>query len=154
MTKLLLTAFCGLCILASKAQTKEESIKELMKVMKQDSLIDKTFNAILPAMHKQIQNQYGNASQSSEELYKFSMKHTSDMVKRMIDEDMVVVYANLFTQSEISDYISFYKSSSGQKMLTVMPEMQKQLMNIMLTKYMPDLQQKIKQKALELHPKK
>ena len=149
--KHLLTLICIFCTMGTFAQSKEASVKELIKIMKQDSLIDKTFNSIMPMMQQQIQSQTGGKqTEEAKELFKFTMQSASAMAKKMIDEDMVTIYSNLFTEAEIQDFITFYKSSSGQKMLTAMPEMQKQLMSVMMTKHLPELQEKVKKKAAEL----
>ena len=149
--KHLLTLICIFCTIGTYAQSKETLVKELIKIMKQDSLIDKTFNSIMPMMQQQIQSQTGGKqTEEAKELFKFTMQSASVMAKKMIDEDMVTIYSNLFTEAEIQDFITFYKSSSGQKMLTAMPEMQKQLMSVMMTKHLPELQEKVKKKAAEL----
>jgi len=58
---------------------------------------------------------------------------------------MVDLYDKYFTQSEINDYITFYKSPSGQKFLKATPDLQKDMMNILMQKYMPDMQKTIKE---------
>jgi hypothetical protein len=142
----------GTCLAFS--QTKEDSVKELLKVMNQEELMDKTFNSVMPAMQQQIQKQVGVAqSKSMEEFLNYTITLASAMSKRLFNEDLLPIYSNLFTQTEIQDMIIFYKTPTGKKTLEVMPEMQKQLMNIMYTKYMPEIQEKLKQKALELKPK-
>jgi uncharacterized protein len=68
----------------------------------------------------------------------------------MINEDMVTLYDKYYTQNEINDFIIFYKSPSGQKFTKVSPDIQKDLMMVMMQKYMPEIQKTIKTKIDEL----
>jgi hypothetical protein len=62
---------------------------------------------------------------------------------KLINEDMVVLYDKYFSQAEINDFISFYKTPSGQKMINMTPDIQKDLMTVMMQKYMPEMQKSI-----------
>jgi len=130
------------------SQTKKESIKELFRLMQQDSMIDKMFNSILPSMMSQMQSNMDSedstASARSNELMNSTMTATKEMAKKLINEDMVAIYDKYFSQSEINDFIAFYKSSSGQKLLRSTPDIQKDLMTVMMQKYMPEIQKTIK----------
>jgi uncharacterized protein len=137
------------------SQTKEELIKELFKVMKQDSLIDKTFSSIIPSMFNQMQSQMkdSTAKARSQEAMKSSMSVMKDNLKRMINEDMVAIYDKNFTKHEIKDFIKFYKSTSGQKLVNTQPELQKEMMTVFLQKYLPEIQKATKAKMEEMKAK-
>ena len=140
-------------LMNSYSQTKQESIKELFHVMQQDSIIDKTFNSMLPAMMNQMQSQMpsdSTANVRSNEMMNSLIQTAKEVSKKLIDEDMVVLYDKYFTQNEINDYITFYKSPSGQKLLKVTPDLQKDLMMVMMQKYIPDLQKAIKERTEEM----
>ena len=83
------------------------------------------------------------ANAATNVMMKSMMQNLKVMMKKMIDEDMVSLYYKYFTQNDINAYITFYKSPSGQKFLKVTPDLQKDLMNVMMTKYMPEIQKSI-----------
>lgn len=139
--------FCIILLLSllsvtySQAQTKQESIKQLFKLMKTDSLYDKMMESIIPTIMQQA------GKDESDPEVAATMKKAIDAMKpimdKMLNEDMVAIYDKYFTESEIKDYINFYKSPSGQKFVNVTPEMQKDIMNIMMQKYMGEIQKAV-----------
>jgi uncharacterized protein len=147
--------FCSLAWINVYSQPKQELIKELFKAMKQDSLIDKTFSSIIPSMFSQMQSQAkdSTAKARSQEVMKSSMTVMKDIMKRMINVDLVVIYDKNFTESEIKDFIAFYKSSSGQKLVNTQPEIQKEQATVFIQKYLPEIQKATKEKMDELKAK-
>ena len=126
------------------SQTKQDAIKELFSLMKTDSLIDKTFNAIVPAITQQMKAKDPKVDQKKlDDVFKASMDAAKEMSKSMINTDLVVLYDKYFTEQEIKDFTAFYRTPAGQKMITVLPDLQKEMMTIMMTKYMPEMQNKI-----------
>ena len=125
----------------SHAQTKQESIKQLFKLMKTDSLYDKMMESIVPTIMQQ------SSKDASDPEAAATMKKAIDAMKpimnKMLNEDMVAIYDKYFTESEIKDYIAFYKSPSGQKFVNVTPAMQTDIMNIMMQKYMGEIQKAV-----------
>ncbi len=125
----------------SQAQTKQESIKQLFKLMKTDSLYDKMMESIVPTIMQQ------SSKDASDPEAAATMKKAIDAMKpimnKMLNEDMVAIYDKYFTESEIKDYIAFYKSPSGQKFVNVTPAMQTDIMNIMMQKYMGEIQKAV-----------
>ena len=138
----------------SFSQTKQESIKALFKLMQQDSLMDKMFSSMIPSMMNQMKSQFPKkdslANVRSNEMMKSIMQIVKEICNKMINEDMVALYDKYYSQNEINDYITFYKSPSGQKYIKVMPDITKDLMMIMMQKYMPEMQNKMKAKAEEI----
>ena len=146
MKKVILAAvFCFFAFVSGYSQTKQESIKELFKVMQTDSLMAKTFDAIISGSMINLQGVIKDsaANAATNVMMKSMMQNLKVMMKKMIDEDMVSLYDKYFTQNDINAYIIFYKSPSGQKFLKVTPDLQKDLMNVMMTKYMPEIQKSI-----------
>lgn len=155
MKKLIIVLmFCfPVLMINSYSQTKQESIKELFKAMKQDATVDRMFSSIVPLMMNQIKSQLpvdSLASAKADEMIKSTMQVVKDITKKMIDEDMVSLYDKNFSQNEINDYIAFYKSPSGQKLIEVTPEISKDLVMIMMQKYMPEIQKTLKEKSEEM----
>jgi len=124
---LCLSVFCN-----SYSQAKQESIKQLFHLMQTDSLIDKMFSSMIPQILNQQQMQITD-----------SVSRVKEISTKLINEDMVVLYDKYFSQAEINDFISFYKTPSGQKMINMTPDIQKDLMTVMMQKYMPEMQKSI-----------
>ena len=154
MKKVILVLMISIPSLMGYSQTKQESIKELFHVMQQDSIMDKMFSSMIPSMISQMKSQNpikdSLVNARSNELMKVTMQTTKVILKKMMDEDMVALYDKYFSQKEINDYIAFYKSPSGQKFIKVTPDISKDLMGIMMQKYIPQIQNTIKTKAEEM----
>ena len=67
------------------------------------------------------------------------MQIMKNISTRMLNEDMLILYDKYFTQEEINDFIHFYKTPSGQKYINSTPEITKEMMTIMMQKYMPEI---------------
>ena len=75
---------------------------------------------------------------------KSSMMQTSlEFSIKLTDEEMAL-YDKYFSQNEINDFIAFYKSPAGQKLIKAAPEIQKEASINMMQKYMPDFQKSIR----------
>ena len=115
-----------LTILSTFSQTKQESIKELFTLMKTESMFDKL---VIPFQGLQKDS-------ISKVLTGSIMNSMKPMFKKIMDEDLVGIYDRHYTQKEIKDLIRFYKSKTGQKMITTAPDIQNELMSIVQAKYM------------------
>jgi hypothetical protein len=137
------------------AQSKQESIKELIHIMKNDSMINKTFDAMIPAMVNQMQSQLkdSTAKARSMEVTKIVMESVKEMMPKMLDE-MTACYDKYFTEQEIKDFITFYKTPAGQKYISVMPEMMKDMMDNMMKNSLPEMRKSMEGKMDLLKAKK
>lgn len=108
------------------SQTKQESIRELFSLMKTESMLD---NLAIPFQGLQNDSTLKGLNSSF-------MSSFKPMFKKIMDEDMVALYDKYYSQKEINYIIRFYKSKTGQKMITTTPELQKEIMKIIQTKYM------------------
>jgi hypothetical protein len=81
------------------------------------------------------------------------ISESGKVTKQMVYTDMVIIYDKNFTHQEIKDFIRFYKTPSGQKMIAMEPRVQQELMQMMAKQYMPELQAKFKAKLAELKQK-
>lgn len=145
---------------ANAEPAKKETIQELLKVMKIDSTLDKTFNNIFPTIVESIKAQYLDSAKSEEldelffDLTNEMTKIMKDITRRMIDEDMVNVYQKYFTEEDILEMIKFHKSPTGQKLVDATPAITQDMMSIMFTKYMPYIQERMMELAKEMLHKK
>jgi len=123
---ILLSIIFALTTFTVVSQTKQESIRELFSLMKTESMFD-DFAIPFQGLQK---------DSTSKVLCSRLMNSIKPMIKKIMDEDMVALYDKYYSQKEIKDIIRFYKSTTGQKMITTTPELQKEIMKIVQTKYM------------------
>jgi hypothetical protein len=142
-------AFCLLVVSGSFAQTKQESIKQLFHIMKTDSITEQMFTSILSPMMNQMQLKDSVSQAHLKEKMNSMMQIMKSISTKMLNEDMLILYDKYFTQEDITDFISFYKTTSGQKMINATPEMTKEIMAIMMQKYMPEIKKAMMEKIEE-----
>jgi hypothetical protein len=146
MRKIILVLLFSIPVLLNcQAQTKQENIKVLFQLMQTDSVVEKMMNSMIPVMMKSVPQAQDSTAKS---LLDATMKKMTQVMmtitKRLLNEDMVGLYDKYFTESEIKDLATFYKSSAGKKMVAVSPELNKEMMMILITKYFPEMQQMLK----------
>jgi uncharacterized protein len=134
----------------SQNSSKKEKIKTLFALMHQDSLMIKTIDAMTTSMVKNMTTMFNDTtytkmgidiSKMTQKIMEKSMQRSKESAMKLLNGDMVDIYDKYFTIEEIDDFSVFYKSRSGQKMLTQMPDITKDIMNVMTTKYQADFQQ-------------
>lgn len=153
-----------LCMLGLQSQSqtnsKKEKIKYLFSLMHQDSLINKTFDAMSASMTSQMatlfkdtlhSNAGSNYSEKIAAIMATSLQTSKENAKRLINEDMVDIYDKYFSIAEVEDFITFYTSASGQKMLNKMPDITKDIMAAMTLKYQPAMLQTMQKQIAELY---
>lgn len=132
----------------SYSQTKQDYIKELFVVMKQDSLMEQMGKNMVQGMLMQQQMvKKANPEMINKSTEKLDqLMNVNDMVekqmimmKRFVKEDLAAIYDKHFSVEEIKDYIQFYKSVSGQKFQKESPKLQNDIMMVMMQKYMPEI---------------
>ena len=133
---------------------KKEKIKTLFTIMHQDSLMIKTMNAMTMPMMKNLETMLNDTaykkngvdvSRLVQQMVEKSQQKSKEIALRLLNEDLVDIYDKYFTIEEINDFTNFYKTKSGQKFLGQMPDISKDIMTVMTTKYQGDLQQSIMQ---------
>ena len=146
MKKLLIVLFLSMSVFLSvQAQTKQENIKVLFQLMQTDSVVEKMMNSMIPMMMKSMpQPKDSAATVKMNEMMKKMSNVMNQITKRLLNEDMTGLYDKYFTETEIKDLVAFYKSSAGKKMISVSPELNKEMMTILLTKYVPEIDRMMK----------
>lgn len=133
-------------------QSKKDKIKALFAEMHQDSLIIKTFETITSSAVGQMTALFKDSafthnridpSKIAEKLLAKNMQRSKEIALRMLNEDFVDIYDKYFSEKEIDDFRNFYQSPSGQKLLNKTPDITKDVMSIMTTKYQSGLQQSL-----------
>lgn len=140
------------CIIFSgiiSAQTKKDDIRELFTLLDPGQMIDKIFENMIDVFKHHGNTQIRQEDQ--EEFTAYLAKEVKEMTDNLINEHMLNIYDKYFTHQEIKDLIKFYKTPAGKKMITTMPDIQKDIMTIMMNKHIPEFQEKIQRKMEELN---
>jgi hypothetical protein len=153
MKKLLLISIMTLSfVMTSNAQDKKASdIKKLFELMKTDKMVDSMMEGMMPMLKKATDGKIMD-DKSKEKVgnyTSFMMSEIKELSSKIINEEMPLIYDKHFTHKEIKDLIKFYKSSTGQKMLEKTPEITKDLMTSMISKQLPEFQEKLSKKLKE-----
>jgi hypothetical protein len=131
------------------AQDKAADIRELFKLMQTEKMIDNTTGHLSEAIRQEVKGKINDEAKFNEYMT-FVMEESRAVSKKMVYTDLVQIYDQQFTHQEIKDYIRFYKTPAGQKMVTLMPSIQNELMQRLSQNHMPELQEKFKDKLAEL----
>jgi hypothetical protein len=146
MKKLLLLSIIAIVFsIGSFAQDKASDLKKLFELMDSEKMIDGIMNNMIPSLKQQasVQIQGEDAKEKFDQYIDFLMSETKELSNILVNEEMVDIYDKYFSHEEIKDLISFYESPTGKKILKITPEISKDLMNSMMTKYMPEFQEKL-----------
>ena len=139
--------------------TKKEKIKTLFALMHQDSLVIKTIDGMTSSMFNNMTRMFNDTNYTklgldfsylTKKIMENSMQKSKESALKFLNVDMVDIYDKYFTIEEIDDFSVFYKSKSAQKMLSQMPDISKDIMTIMSTKYQADIQQSFMKEIEEM----
>ncbi len=157
---LLIVLFLALIAQAqSQTSVKQEKIKALFALMHQDSLMIKTIDGMNSSMVQRMTAMFRDTSftksgidvsQMIQRLMEKNMQKSKENALKLLNGEMVDIYDKYFTIEEIDDFSAFYKSKSGQKMLSQMPDITKDIMAVMATKYQADFQQSLMKDIQEI----
>lgn len=148
----LLTIFTIGATLISFGQDKAADLKRLFEIMDSEKMVNTIMDSMIPMLKQQASSQIQgeNAKERFDKYMDFVFTETKALTKKLMDVEMVQIYDKYFTEQDIKDLIKFYESPVGKKMLAISPELSKELMNAMMTKYLPEFQEKMIKKMEEL----
>jgi hypothetical protein len=143
---------------------KRLEIRLLFSLMHTDSLISKSMSAVSANVMTQITNQFKQSGDSTvmalfqdtvymnrvHAITTRGMQASKEVAMKMVNTDMVIIYDKYFTRKEIEDFIAFYRSPSGQSMTEKLPDITKDIMTVMSTKYSGDIQQSVFKEMMDL----
>lgn len=153
MKKLLFLAILTISFtMSAVAQDKPADLKKLFELMQTEKMIDGMMDNMLPALKQQASGQIqgDDAKEKFEKYIEFLMEESKKLSKMLVNEEMISIYDRHFSGEEIKDLIKFFESPTGKKMLEKTPEITKDLMDSMMSKYMPEFQEKLVNKIKEL----
>jgi hypothetical protein len=130
---------------SSFSQTKQAAINELIHAMKNDSMMNKMIDAMIPTMTNQMLSEIkdSTAKVRSAEMMKIAMETAKELAPKM-NVLMTSFYDKYFTEIEINDFLTFYKSPTGQKSISIMPQMMNDMMGEMMKNYIPEMKKTMK----------
>ena len=147
VTAVVVISLCGIGF------TQEDQHRKLAEEFLTLTQTDKQMQMMLDQM-KAVQNQ-----QLAEEENAQEFMAVQDKVFKIIDQNMswdkikdryIDIYVQAFTENDLKDLINFYKSLTGQKFLSKMPELMTQGMQIgqdIMTKITPQIEELISKEA-------
>ncbi|SRR6266516_2764370 len=123
-------------VFATESSPSEASIKQLLEAGQVHKLIDTTI-AQMDSYMKQVMQQVTQGQRITPEIQKDIDRRQAEMmaaIKEVLDwnklEAMYVrVYQKSFTQGEVDGLIAFYKTPTGQALLTKMPVVMQNTLN-------------------------
>ena len=133
------------------SQSKTDDIKALFELMDTEKTINATTDNMISIFKQQGLMQF-NSDEDKEEMDAY-MDYMTKKVKEMtmgLLNDMVPIYDKHFTHDEIKGLIDFYSTPIGKKLLEKTPELTQDMMNLSMTKYMPEIQKSMLEKLEEM----
>lgn len=157
MKKLVLLSIITIAfVMGSMAQDKISDIKRLLEVMNSEQMSEAMLNSMVPVLKQQINSRIKENSAKKkidkmmDDFTDAMMEEMKELSRKLNEVELVNIYDKHFTQGEIQDLIEFYESPTGKKILEKNPEITKELMSSMMTKYMPEIQKNLNKKLEEL----
>ncbi|KAF3362678.1 hypothetical protein PHSC3_000917 [Chlamydiales bacterium STE3] len=113
-------------------EAEREAASELLEVSHFEKVMDDSLNATVEMM-KQIDP---NMSSHEATIRKFYRKYMS---AESLRNEMIDLYAEIFTEGELREITAFYKTETGQKSLEKLPELMQRAMQIGQTRVMQNM---------------
>ena len=138
--------------MSSIAQDKTSDLKKLFELMQSEKMVGEALDNMAPMLRQQASEKIkgSNSQEKLDKYVNFIKEGLKEISNELINKEMVNNYSENFTHEEIQDLIKFYESPTGKKVIEKTPELTKGLMNSMMSKYMPEFQEKLKQQMDEL----
>ncbi len=138
------------CYGQDKDAAKRAKVEQLMSAMHVDSMMDQMTAMAKAQVEQSTQGMPANDTMTPEQRKIFDdfQKKSLDLVMgtvsyKALEPEIVKLYADTFTEEEIEGITAFYKSPTGQALLTKTPQLMASMMQFMQGK-IADLQPKLK----------
>ncbi|MDR0734884.1 MAG: DUF2059 domain-containing protein [Elusimicrobiota bacterium] len=126
-----------------------QAAEELLKITHMDVLLDKTMDQVL-GMQIQQNPELVPYKSVMEKFFRKYMSYES------LKPEIIKIYSDNLSVQELNYTIAFYKTSTGQRILEVLPQITQQSMQLGIAKvqgHISELQQEIEKTRLSLMPK-
>ena len=127
----LVLLFASVIVSAASAradQPRDTAIRELLEVTGSTDLAKQVMDQMMPGIWKLVQK-------ANPEIPDELLSAMDNELKRTVDETMpeftkgvAAIYTEHFTDAEIAGLLAFYKTSLGQKVIRILPQITTQLM--------------------------
>jgi hypothetical protein len=139
-----MTLFFSLGVFA-KEDSFHDSVEKLLLLMKQDQILNQTFEQIKPMAFQQFQ-QMNLTEEQSLLMNKYMDKIFNVMKDELswdnIKEEFIQIYMTVYTKEEVQELITFYQSPIGRKTIEKIPQLMQQSM-VISQKHMMNILPKI-----------
>jgi hypothetical protein len=141
---------------AAKEDPHRAAVEELLVLIKQDQLIEQMYPQMKQLAMQQLRQADIPAEQSpliEKYLDQLFVAMQEEMSWDKMKDELVQLYMSVYTEQEIRDLITFYRSSTGQKMIEKIPLLMEQ--SIVITQkhtqaMMPKIQKIIQEMITEI----
>jgi hypothetical protein len=147
MIRLVLLAVLSIPLVASAdAQSHRAAAYELLDAARAASIVDVMKVQVDQTMRRAVSDSQLTAAQQAV-IDKYALKASEEVARTMewtrLKEEFATLYVSVYTEAELRELTTFYKSALGQKMLDKMPQLLQQSMQLAqrhLQESMPRLQ--------------
>ena len=148
MKKTFLIAIISLVTISNSfCQTKMEDIKELIALIHKEKALDESYDVFIKMLKPQMEK-YRASYKNNNALMDSLIQDEITFSKRFYSENMPLIYDRLFSHNEIKEYLKFYKTTAGQKLINSQSVIQKEMMDS-VSKYISGMKEKFKAKLEE-----
>lgn len=147
---------CTLAFPALAQESTRESVEELLQATNADSVVDNMYAQTDAAMANMAQ-ELGITAAEQESFNNYMSRVSALMRQEMswdrMREPIIDIYLKHYTEKEIQDMLAFYKTETGQSMVSKMPVVINESMQLtqqMLQNFMPKLMVLIEEYQVEL----
>jgi len=127
----------AMCIGFQSSLISEENEKKAANELLDLIRFEKEMDDIIQATMQMVKRNYPEMSEEQEKTLKeFYKKHMSAGSLR---NEVSAIYADIFTESELHDIASFYKTKTGQKALQKFPEIMQRAMDLAQTRVLQNM---------------
>ncbi len=136
--------------------SKRESIEELLRVTNMDSMIDNIYEQMgqmTEGMGKQLGVKPDEQPIFDAYMNKVFSAMKEDMNWEKMKPPLIDIYLKHYTEKEIQDMLTFYKSETGRSMVSKMPTVMADYMQVsqeMMKSFIPKMQSMAKELRSEL----
>ena len=127
-------AFPALATQANPSQRQRDLIEEIFTLTKPENTARQMIDGMLERVQKQMEREQEESPQSTYE----ENKKDFDRYRQLINEKLdykewvhsiyVPLYAKYFNEQQLAELVAFYKTPTGQRMISVMPEIEREAM--------------------------
>lgn len=115
--------------------------KETLKMLSSLAENDKT---LTPGQKREVQR---STAETAERIGRRYREFFVQNIGQMVEEVSYPVYDKNFTEDELRDLITFYRTPTGQKMISIAPKMAMEAMTAIMEKFSPKMQEFMKETA-------